>query len=89
MMDFGGSWENHLPLVEFTYNSSYQDSIQMQTFEAFYRRPCRLTLCWAEVGKSSAAGPDIVRDTFEKIKIIRKRLVTAQSCQKYYANYNR
>ena len=29
VLDHKGSWEEHLPLVEFTYNNSYQASIQM------------------------------------------------------------
>ena len=27
VLDHKGSWEEHLPLVEFTYNNSYQASI--------------------------------------------------------------
>ena len=27
LLDFKGSWEEHLPLVEFAYNNSYQSSI--------------------------------------------------------------
>ena len=41
LMDFGGSWEEHLPLEEFAYNNSYQASIGMAPFEALYGRPCR------------------------------------------------
>lgn len=36
IIDFGGSWESHLPLIEFAYNNSYQASIQMTPFEALY-----------------------------------------------------
>ena len=39
--DFKGSWEGHLPLVEFAYNNSYQASIQMAPYEALYGRKCR------------------------------------------------
>jgi IS30 family transposase len=39
-LDFGGSWEEHLPLAEFSYNNSYQSSIQMAPFEALYGRKC-------------------------------------------------
>ena len=35
-LDLKGSWEEHLPLVEFTYNNSYQASIQMTPYEALY-----------------------------------------------------
>ena len=40
-LDLKGSQEKHLPLVEFSYNNSYQASIQMAPYEAFYGRPCR------------------------------------------------
>ena len=32
VLDFGGSWDEHLPLVEFAYNNSYQASIGMAPF---------------------------------------------------------
>ena len=41
--------------------------------------------CWTEVGKSSITGPDMIRDTSEKVSLIRQRLLTAQSRQKSYA----
>ena len=40
-----GSWEEYLPLVEFTYNNSYQVSIQMAPYGALYGRPCRSPIC--------------------------------------------
>ena len=82
VMDHQGSWEEHLPLVEFAYNSSYQASIQMEPYEALYGRPCKSPLCWTEVGESSITGPDLIRDTSEKVSLIRQRVLTAQSRQK-------
>ena len=79
-----GSWEEHLPLVEFTYNNSYQVSIQMAPYEALYGRPCRSQVCWIEVGERPTTGPKLVRDTSEKVEFIRKRLLTAQSRYKSY-----
>ena len=38
VMDFKGSWKEHLPLVEFASNNSYQASIQMAPYEALYER---------------------------------------------------
>ena len=35
VLDHKGSWEEHLPLVEFAYNNSYQASIQMVTLRGF------------------------------------------------------
>ncbi|GJV64218.1 putative reverse transcriptase domain-containing protein [Tanacetum coccineum] len=41
VMDFGGSWDVHLPLVEFSYNNSYHSSVRCAPFEALYERKCR------------------------------------------------
>ena len=89
VLDHKGSWDKHLPLVEFTYNNSYQASIQMAPYEALYGRPCRSPICWTEVGESSIIGPDLIRDTSEKVGLIRKRLLMAQSRQKSYADRRR
>nr|GEV27360.1 putative reverse transcriptase domain-containing protein [Tanacetum cinerariifolium] len=48
MIDFGNSWERHLPLIEFSYNSSYYASIKAAPFEALYGCKCRSPVCWAE-----------------------------------------
>ena len=44
---------------------------------------------WTEVEESSITGPDLIRDTSEKVSLIRQRLLTAQSQQKSYANVRR
>ena len=89
VLDHKGSWEEHLPLVEFAYNNSYQASIQMAPYKALYGRPCRSPLCWTEVGESSITGPDRTRDTSEKVSLIQQRLLMAQSLQKSYADVRR
>ena len=89
VLDHKGSWEEDLPLVEFAYNNSYQASIQMAPYEALYGRPCRSPLCWTEVGESSITGPDLIRDTSEKVSLIRQRLLTAQSRQTSYVDVRR
>ncbi|GKA41946.1 putative reverse transcriptase domain-containing protein [Tanacetum coccineum] len=38
VLDFGKSWDKHLPLVEFSYNNSYHTSIKAIPFEALYGR---------------------------------------------------
>ena len=77
VLDHKGSWREHLPLLEFAHNNSYQESIQMAPYEALYGRPCRSLICWTEVGKSSIIGLDLIRDTSEKVSLIRQRLLTA------------
>ena len=34
VMDFKGNWVEHLPLIEFSYNNSFQSSIGMTPYEA-------------------------------------------------------
>ena len=99
MIDFGKAWDTHLPLVEFSYNNSYHTSIKAAPFEALYGRKCRSPLCWAEVGDTQLAkgrvpdsaltGPEIIRETTEKIVQIRERLKAARDRQKSYADKRR
>ena len=60
VIEFKGSWDTHLSLMEFTYNNSYQSSIGMAPFEAFYGRKCRTPVCWDEVGERRLIGPELV-----------------------------
>ena len=78
-MDFGGSWEKYLPLVEFDYNNSYHSTIGMAPYEALYGRKCRSPSCWMKVGDRELEGPELIRETSEKITIIQERMRTAFS----------
>nr|GEY61202.1 reverse transcriptase domain-containing protein [Tanacetum cinerariifolium] len=89
VIDFGNSWDRHLPLVEFSYNNSYHASIKAAPFEALYGRKCRSPVCWSEVGDSQLTGPELIRETTEKIVQIKNRLLTARSRQKSYADVRR
>ena len=89
VLDHKGSLEEHFPLVKFAYKNSYQVSIHIAPYEALYGRPCRSPICWIEVGESSITGPDLIRNTSEKVSLIRQRLLTAQSRQKSYADVRR
>ena len=44
ILDFSNNWDKHLPLVEFTYNNSFQASIQMALYETLYGRKCQSPL---------------------------------------------
>ena len=59
-IDFGGYWDDHIPLAEFAYNNSYQASIQMAPFEALYGRKCRSPIGWDEVGERKLLGSEFV-----------------------------
>ncbi|GKB44813.1 putative reverse transcriptase domain-containing protein [Tanacetum coccineum] len=86
VIDFGNSWDRHLPLVEFSYNNSYHASIKAAPYEALYGRKCRSPVCWSEIGDSQLTGPELIRDTTEKIVHIKNRLLTARSRQKSYVD---
>lgn len=79
VLEDGGSWNHHLPLIEFSYNNSYHSSIGMAPYEALYGRKCKTPLCWAEVGDKSIIGPEIIQDTTLKIKSIQEKMRIAQS----------
>ncbi|GJT47340.1 putative reverse transcriptase domain-containing protein [Tanacetum coccineum] len=89
VIDFGNSWDRHLPLVEFSYNNSYHASIKAAPFEALYGRKCRSPICWSEVGDSQLTSPELVREATEMIVQIKNRLITARSRQKSYADVRR
>ncbi|GKA96592.1 putative reverse transcriptase domain-containing protein [Tanacetum coccineum] len=89
VIDFGNSWEGHLPLIEFSYNNSYHASIKAAPFEALYGRKCRSPVCWAEVGDAQLTGPELIHETTEKIVQIKQRMQAARDRQKSYADVRR
>ncbi|GJR14135.1 putative reverse transcriptase domain-containing protein [Tanacetum coccineum] len=84
-IDFGGNWDTHLPLVEFSYNNSYHSSVKCAPFEALYGRKCQTPIAWAEVGEIKLFGPEIVQETTNKIVQIKERLKVARDRQKSYS----
>ncbi|GKV13463.1 hypothetical protein SLEP1_g24465 [Rubroshorea leprosula] len=86
VLDWKGSWDQHLSTVEFAYNNSYQSSIRMAPFEALYGRRCRSPVYWTEVGERSILGPELVQQSSEIVQLIKERLRAAQSRQKSYAD---
>nr|GEW48806.1 putative reverse transcriptase domain-containing protein [Tanacetum cinerariifolium] len=89
VIDFGGSWDRHLPFVEFSYNNSYHASIKAAPFEALYGRNCRSPIGWSEVRDSQLTGLELIQETNKKIVHIKNRLLTARSRQKSYADVRR
>ena len=88
-LDFGGKWDDHLYLVEFAYNNSYQATIQMAPFEALYGRKCTSPLHWDEVGERVLLGPDLVQHAVDKIQLVKQRMKAAQDRYKSYADQRR
>nr|GEU36453.1 putative reverse transcriptase domain-containing protein [Tanacetum cinerariifolium] len=88
-MNFGKSWDRHLPLVEFSYNNSYHTSIKAAPFEALYGRKCRSPVCWAEVRDAQLTVPEIIHEITKKIVQTKSKIQAARDRQKSYADLKR
>ena len=73
-----GAWEKWLPLAEFSYNNSYQESIQMAPFEALYGRKCRTPLNCVEPAERRYYRIDFVKEAEEQVLTIQKHMEAAQ-----------
>jgi hypothetical protein len=65
VMDQQKHWEEFLPLVEFTYNNSYQSTIKMAPFEFLYGRPCQTPLSWDRLKDRVLVGPKAIQEMEE------------------------
>ena len=89
VIDYEGSWDRYIPLVEFVYNNSFQSSIGMVPYETLYRRKCRTPFCWTELSEKKIIGLDWIQEIEEKVKMIRERLKVGTNCQKSYGDMRR
>ena len=85
VLDFPRSWDRYIPLMEFSYNNSYQSSIGMAPYEALYGRRCRTPMCWTELNEHKIIGPDLVKDIKKKFRLFK----AASDRQMSYANLKR
>ncbi|GJX21502.1 reverse transcriptase domain-containing protein [Tanacetum coccineum] len=84
-----GQSEGTYPNIGRHAPSIYHTSIKAAPFEALYGHKCRSPVCWAEVGDAQLTGPEIVRETTEKIIQIKHRLQASRDRQKCYADKRR
>lgn len=89
VLGFGGSWEEKLDLIEFSYNNSYHSSIKLAPFEALYGRKCRSPICWDDASEATILGPEMVQEMVEQVRMIRQKMKGAQDRQKSYADLHR
>ncbi|WMV58220.1 hypothetical protein MTR67_051605 [Solanum verrucosum] len=89
VMDFGGQWDQYLPLAEFAYNNSYHSRIQMAPFEALYGRRCRSPVGWFKSTEPRPCGTDLMREALDHVSVIQDRLRTTQSTHQSYADRRR
>ncbi|GKF89342.1 putative reverse transcriptase domain-containing protein, partial [Tanacetum coccineum] len=76
-------------MAEFSYNNNYHASIKTAPYEALYGRKCRSPVCWAKVGEAQLTGPELIKETTEKIVLIKQRMQVAHDRQKSYADQKR
>lgn len=88
-LEYQGSWEDHLDLIEFSYNNSYHASIKMAPFEALYGRKCRNPLCWNDISETVVLGPEMIQETVDQVRFIQEKIKAAQDRQKSYADQKR
>ena len=50
----------------------------MAPFEALYRRKCRSSVCWDDIGERKLLRPELITQTVDKVTMIRKHLQAAQ-----------
>ena len=86
VIDIKGNWDEHLSLVEFSYNNSYHSSISMLPFESLYGRIFRSPVWWFEIGESSYFCHKLIYEALEKVHLIRNRLKTDYNRQKSYVD---
>jgi hypothetical protein len=89
VMNYQDQWEKCLPLAEFYYNNSYQESFQMAPSEALYNRRCRTPLNRVEPRERMTFGPDLATVAEEIVHCIQSILKATKSCQEHYANKRR
>ena len=69
-----GSWKKWLPLAEFSYNNSYQESIKMALLEALYGQKFRTPLNWVEPRERKYYGIDFVKEAKDQVRIIQQHM---------------
>ena len=73
-----------VPLMEFAYNNSYHQSLDIFPFDALYGRKCQSPIHWHEAGKRRFLGPEEVDAALREIEIIKSRSQASMDWQKKY-----
>lgn len=84
VLDNRGSWDDLLPLIEFTHAS-----VGMTLYEALYGGKCRTPLYWYQDKENLLVGLELLQEPMKKVKQIRDKIKTSQSRQKSYTDQHR
>jgi hypothetical protein len=89
VMDKPSKWEDHLHLVDFSYNNGYQDSLNMSPFEALYGRKCNTPVIWDNLTDIIVFGPELIKDMEDQMVKIKQNLKATQNRHKRYVDKSR
>jgi hypothetical protein len=71
-------WEDYVPLVKFSYNNGYQESLRMSPFEVLYSRSCNTLVSWSNPVNIITIGPDMLKEMEQQVIQIKQNLKIAQ-----------
>ena len=77
VMDNQTQWEKYLPLVEFSYNNDYQESLKMSPFESLYGRQCLIPIKWNNPVDRITIILDMLKEMEQQVIQIKKNLKIA------------
>jgi hypothetical protein len=60
-------WEDYLPLLEFSYNNGYKESLKMSPFEALYDRQCKIPISWDNLVYQITISPDMLKEMEQQV----------------------
>jgi hypothetical protein len=89
VLKFRGNYEDHLPLMEFTYNNNYQAMIRMALYKTLYGWRCQTLICWEEVRDMKLMEPELVKINTKKVKVIREKMKANQDRKISYSDNRR
>nr|GEV11651.1 retrovirus-related Pol polyprotein from transposon 17.6 [Tanacetum cinerariifolium] len=93
-IDFGGNWDTHLPLVEFSYNYSYHTSIKCTIFEALkeWMKPRRAramsitiySIIKAKILEVQSKASKVINTLAERLRGFEKQLERKEDNELYF-----
>jgi hypothetical protein len=89
VMHHSKKWKDYLPLIYFSYNNGYQESLNMSPFEALYGRQCKIQISWDNPVDRITIGPDMLKEMEQQVVQIKRYLKIAQERHKIYADRKR
>jgi hypothetical protein len=70
-------WEEYLPLVQFSYNNSYQDSLKISPFKFLYGRQSKTLFSWSDTTDIITIRPDMLKEVEQQVIQIKKNMKIA------------